>query len=66
MTSLMGFLMLAGIVVNNGILLIDTTNENRKSMPVEEALITAQKAVNSNSSKTGKGKKDLISSFPGV
>nr|MCR5790107.1 efflux RND transporter permease subunit [Lachnospiraceae bacterium] len=44
MTSLMGFLMLAGIVVNNGILLIDTTNENRKAMPVEEALITAGKS----------------------
>ena len=41
MTSLMGFLMLAGIVVNNGILLIDTTNANRKTMPVDEALIYA-------------------------
>ena len=44
MTSLMGFLMLAGIVVNNGILLIDTTNEYKKEMPVEEALIKAGKS----------------------
>ncbi len=44
MTSLMGFLMLAGIVVNNGILLIDTTNNYRKTMPVNEALILAGKS----------------------
>lgn len=43
-TSLMGFLMLAGIVVNNGILIVDTTNANRESMPAEEALISAGKS----------------------
>ena len=44
MTSLMGFLMLAGIVVNNGILLIDTTNKYKQEMPVDEALILAGKS----------------------
>lgn len=44
MTSLMGFLMLAGIVVNNGILLLDTSNENAKSMPMEDAVILAGKS----------------------
>lgn len=41
MISLMGFLMLVGIVVNNGILLVDTTNQMRESRPLEEALIEA-------------------------
>lgn len=39
MISLMGFLMLIGIVVNNGILFVDSTNMLRHQMPVEEALI---------------------------
>lgn len=43
-TSLLGFLMLAGIVVNNGILMVDTTNENLKTMPMDEALVTAGKS----------------------
>lgn len=38
MVSLMGFLMLAGIVVNNGILYVDTTNQLREEMTLEEAL----------------------------
>ena len=41
MVSLMGFLMLIGIVVNNGILFIDTTNQLRASMDAPTALITA-------------------------
>lgn len=44
MTSLMGFLMLVGIVVNNGILYVDTTNLNRKTMRTEDALIDAGKS----------------------
>lgn len=39
MVSLMGLLMLVGIVVNNGILYVDTTGMLRQEMPVEEALI---------------------------
>lgn len=39
MISLMGFLMLMGIVVNNGILFVDSTNQFREEMPLEEALI---------------------------
>lgn len=39
MVSLMGFLMLAGIVVNNGILYVDTVNQLRGEMPLEDALI---------------------------
>ncbi|MBQ2802316.1 MAG: efflux RND transporter permease subunit [Lachnospiraceae bacterium] len=39
MVSLMGFLMLIGIVVNNGILFVDSTNMLRQEMPVEEALV---------------------------
>ncbi len=39
--GIMGFLMLFGIVVNNGILLVDATNQMRKTMPLEEALIQA-------------------------
>lgn len=39
MISLMGFLMLMGIVVNNGILFVDSTNQFRQEMPLEDALI---------------------------
>lgn len=39
MVSLMGVLMLVGIVVNNGILYVDTANQLREEMFVEEALI---------------------------
>lgn len=39
MVSLMGFLMLAGIVVNNGILFVDTANMLRQEMSLEDALI---------------------------
>lgn len=41
MIDLMGFLVLFGIVVNNGILLVDATNELRKTLPLGEALISA-------------------------
>ena len=41
MVSLMGFLMLVGIVVNNGILYVDTANMLRKEMPIEDALVTS-------------------------
>lgn len=41
MISLMGLLMLVGIVVNNGILYVDTANMLRKEMPIEEALIAS-------------------------
>ena len=39
MVSLMGFLMLMGIVVNNGILFVDSVNQFRLEMPLEDALI---------------------------
>ncbi|MCQ2535593.1 MAG: efflux RND transporter permease subunit [Lachnospiraceae bacterium] len=39
MISMMGFLMLMGIVVNNGILYVDTANMLKADMPVEEALV---------------------------
>ncbi len=39
MVSLMGFLMLIGIVVNNGILFVDSANMLRGEMPVDDALI---------------------------
>lgn len=39
MVSLMGFLMLVGIVVNNGILYVDTVNQLRDEMPLKEALV---------------------------
>ncbi len=39
MVSLMGVLMLVGIVVNNGILYVDTVNQLREEMGLEEALI---------------------------
>lgn len=41
MVSLMGLLMLAGIVVNNGILYVDTANMLRKEMTIEDALVTS-------------------------
>ena len=42
MVSLMGFMMMVGIVVNNGILLVDTVNQLRRAgMPLEEALIAS-------------------------
>lgn len=39
MVSLMGFLMLVGIVVNNGILYVDTVNQLREESSLEEALV---------------------------
>lgn len=39
MVSLMGFLMLMGIVVNNGILFVDSVNQFREEMTLEDALI---------------------------
>lgn len=44
MVSLMGFLMLEGIVVNNGILMVDTTNQMRETMSLESALVEAGKS----------------------
>lgn len=41
MMAMMGFLMLIGMVVNNGILLVDTTNTMRKDMPLKTALLEA-------------------------
>jgi multidrug efflux pump subunit AcrB len=41
MVSMLGFLILIGLVVNNGILFVDTTNRYRENMPLREALITA-------------------------
>ena len=43
MVSMMGFLMLMGIVVNNGILLVDTANQEKEHMPLEDALVEAGK-----------------------
>ena len=43
MVSMMGFLMLMGIVVNNGILLVDTANQERQRMSIEDALARAGK-----------------------
>jgi len=39
MTSLLGFLILVGTVVNNGILFVDTANQYRMSMDLETALV---------------------------
>ena len=39
--GLMGFLMLVGIAVNNGIYLVDGTNQLRQTMPLGEALVQA-------------------------
>ena len=41
MISMMGFLMLMGIVVNNGILLVDTANQEKEHMAVSDALVKA-------------------------
>ena len=43
MVSMMGFLMLMGIAVNNGILLVDTVNQEKEHMALEEALVAAGK-----------------------
>lgn len=40
LVSLMGFLVLVGTVVNNGILFVDTTNQYRETMDIHKALIT--------------------------
>ncbi len=39
MVSLLGFLVLVGTVVNNGILFVDTTNRYRRSMELHTALV---------------------------
>ncbi|MCL1877470.1 MAG: efflux RND transporter permease subunit, partial [Defluviitaleaceae bacterium] len=41
MISMLGFLILIGLVVNNGILFVDTANKYRKDMDLHEALIHA-------------------------
>jgi len=41
MPSMLGFLMLVGTVVNNGILYVDTVNQYRQEMDMETALIEA-------------------------
>ena len=41
MTSILGFLILVGTVVNNGILYVDTVNQYRMEMPLKRALIEA-------------------------
>lgn len=41
MTSILGFLILVGTVVNNGILYVDTVNQYRMEMDLETALIEA-------------------------
>ena len=41
MTSILGFLILVGTVVNNGILYVDTVNQYRMEMPLQKALIEA-------------------------
>ncbi len=41
MTSILGFLILVGTVVNNGILYVDTVNQYRMEMPLWKALIEA-------------------------
>lgn len=43
MVSMMGFLMLMGIAVNNGILLVDTVNQEKENMALEDALVEAGK-----------------------
>ncbi len=43
MISLMGILMLIGIVVNNDILFVDTTNHLKTTMPLRDALIQTGK-----------------------
>ena len=41
MTSMLGFLMLVGTVVNNGILYVDTVNQMLVERPLDEALVEA-------------------------
>ncbi len=41
MNSLLGFLMLVGTVVNNGILYVDTVNQYRREMPFQDSLVEA-------------------------
>ncbi|MFR8839675.1 MAG: efflux RND transporter permease subunit, partial [Clostridium sp.] len=41
MTSILGFLILVGTVVNNGILYVDTVNQYRMEMDLETAMIEA-------------------------
>ena len=41
MTSILGFLILVGTVVNNGILYVDTVNQYRAEMDMETAMIEA-------------------------
>ena len=41
MTSILGFLILVGTVVNNGILYVNTVNQYRMEMPLRKALIEA-------------------------
>ena len=41
MTSILGFLILVGTVVNNGILYVDAVNQYRMEMPLRKALIEA-------------------------
>lgn len=41
MNSLLGFLMLVGTVVNNGILYVDTVNQYRGEMPFKDSLVEA-------------------------
>ena len=41
MVSMLGFLMMVGNVVNNGILYVETANQLREEMPLEEALVEA-------------------------
>lgn len=41
MTSMLGFLMLVGTVVNNGILYVDTVNQYRQEMELQKALVEA-------------------------
>lgn len=41
MPTLLGFMILVGTVVNNGILYVDTVNQYRESMSLDEALVEA-------------------------
>lgn len=41
MVSMLGFLMLVGTVVNNGILYVDTVNQLLHEMPIDKALVEA-------------------------
>ncbi|MCL2087484.1 MAG: efflux RND transporter permease subunit [Oscillospiraceae bacterium] len=43
MVSMLGFLILVGVVVNNGILFVDTANQYRKSMNLKSALVKTGK-----------------------